>query len=471
MRSKSITKKNNSYKILKKKNTKEIKQAVINFEEIDKITQNYNICENLEKMNNLKTRIKLSEKLFTKLNQNLNPKKENYIQYEKLKITILTLITDLFKKIPKDQNSENILNKEKLENYDFLLRENELIKEKLESILKQKENLKTQKINLRSDNEKSILVELERSTELINKREKNFKIPNSKNLMNFYDSQKEEKIQNLTSHSINQNDLKIMIKKILKEKKIFDEKNKKIMNLTLEQFLYVYLKKRYKFNNIVLGWVYSIIESLHLFCNKDLFISLFTLVLKNDFDENFIIKFEHFESLIREKCLELSGNEELTSLGKLKLDFQDCENLLKSIFSENLEDREKNIFEIKNFFENAKSILNNTKMALVINFPEFEKILKKTFLKNHDLLIKNIRNLFRKIDTKFLGFINIEQFNLIMDKIDQEGSIIKDEIRHLVDPSHLNLVTFNRFVDFFSNYKVNVFEGQKESLINIINSF
>ena len=458
-------------KNLKKKNTKEKKPLKINFEKINKLTENYNICHNNEKIYNLQNRIKISEDLFTKLNQNLNPKKQNFVQYKKMKNIMLSLVNDLFKNVTKKTGDS--LNNEKLENYDFLLRENEILKQKLELLTKERNDQARYKIyNNRSDKEKSVLVELEKTTESINKIEKALEGKNlakTKSLLNFYDSNKEEKVQNLTSHSININDLKLLIKDIIKEKKIFQVKNKKVLNLTMEQFLYVYLRKKYKNNNIILGWVYSIIESLHLFSNKDLFISLFTLVLKNEFDENFIGKYENFENMLREKSLCTSGNDNLKDLNQMKLDQEDCQNLLKAIYPKNFDNQKEIFIEIKKTIENTKTILTNKKS--LINYLDFENILKKSYLKGHNFYIKNIRDLFRKMDKKFLGFINLEQFNLIMDKIDKEGSIIKNDVRNLVDPHHLNLVSFNKFVEFFSNYKVDVFEGQKESLINIINSF
>ncbi len=200
-------------------------------------------------------------------------------------IKILNEIVDnyIYKK------STDISNLDQLKyDYDLLIKENEGIKRELEKYKENETPLRkefqpeynwqapvtdTRSLNAQNDIKKKIVQTLEKKQALKNSYGNDLlKWNNTKDF--------NQVLNNLNYKTISLKQMKEIIKELYDAKKNYDNKNKEQKQSleTLEQFMYYHLKHKYGLNNMVVEWVFAIIQGIKSFSQNDAEVSLFGLV-------------------------------------------------------------------------------------------------------------------------------------------------------------------------------------------------
>lgn len=298
--------------------------------------------------------------------------------------------------------------------------------------------------------------------------------------------------------------LKETIEEIYENKKVFDLKCKKnkAARESMEQYIYLFFKQRFGLNNIVIEWVTSLIEALRIYSSTDSDVALFSLVLRNEVDEEFAKIQGQIKGTIEEILMTLletnHPNKTKKIINKMVLEKKKGivnENLALEIINtmytdehpnkdeiltklENMveEEHKKYLTELamkKNSDKNGKSKGKAKKKFPIrergIHYENLVKIILDMQLKTHYKFLRNLSLEFRKFDNQNYGFISREQLRKLTNNFLHGSDVLIDldeliEKRGTYDQSFL---TFSDVVSMFSNKQI-VSEGEEITMLQFI---
>ena len=234
----------------------------------------------------------------------------------------------------------------------------------------------------------------------------------------------------INSEIIPLNDFLILINSIYeskeKEEKINLEKG--LPQETLEHHIYTFLTRKYGVKHIVIEKAFSIFSSLRKYCNINSDILLFAKIIRNDIDES-----------SREFSKEIKKNLEKLLYNK------DIDDDIIKIISNSFYCNDNNL---KNLFLNKIYTIKDKNK--IINTEDIYNIILELEIKERNIYLKNLRTLFRRVDTDSDGTINTYDtnalFGLIYDEI--KDDLNKDEINNFKNKSEF----VNNLMKIFNYY-------------------
>ena len=129
------------------------------------------------------------------------------------------------------------------------------------------------------------------------------------------------------------------------------------------------------------------------------------------------------------------------------LDYKQIMEKLKPMF----EDFGTNHKEIGTRLTREEQEALEDQKVLKIKYTLFEKIILDFQLKSHHNFLKKFINLFREYDNTNLGYINEDQFEDMLDKIDSEKTLDRSKLLKQLDPYNNSVITFTHCVSVFSS--------------------
>lgn len=289
-------------------------------------------------------------------------------------------------------------------------------------------------------------------------------------------------LTNLKYKSVSSKQLKEIIKDLYDSKKNYDKKiSDQKQNLeTLEQFMYYHLKYKYGLNNMVIEWVFAIIEGIKKFASSDAEIALFGLILRNEIDEDFKDVLFQIKNTIKDLLFGVLeqdfGNKNRDVLIKKlekkiegNLSYKLALRIIDMMYTEGNPKREEIIKSIQDNFVVKKKVgrFKKEKIKNEISYKKFELIILKSQLVTHFKYLENLRKYFRKFDTQKYGYINREQFFNLLEVIDMEGRVDKETLLEKIDPYDTDVIVFNQVVVQFQNEEVTNEDGEVVNLLQV----
>ena len=257
----------------------------------------------------------------------------------------------------------------------------------------------------------------------ININEKNSNIENK-------DINKNTNHNPINSEIIPLNDFLILINSIYESKEKEEKLNleKGLPQETLEHHIYTYLTRKYGVKHIVIEKAFSIFSSLRKYCNINSDVLLFANIIRNDIDET-----------SRDFSKEIKKNLEKLLYNK-KID-DDIIKIISNSFYCN-DNNAKNIF--------LKKILARKEKNKIINIEDIYNIILEIEIKERNIYLKNIKILFKRVDTDSDGTINsyvsTALFGLIFDEI--KDDLHNDEYNNIKNKNEF----VNNLMKIFNNY-------------------
>ena len=208
--------------------------------------------------------------------------------YEELRDNLISILNEIVDNYTYKNPEIEDMNKFKLE-YESLVSENEYLKNTVNE-LKRNDFSSVQSLKkapvipkfTKAMNTKSPLLEIEEKLSKVERVEKERKRLEGFNGLLQWKNIKDldAPINSLTYKALTQKQLNDFIEELFAAKEIHDEgcKKQKQPLETLEQFMFNHLKKKYGLNNIVLEWVFGIIEGIKIYNGVDNDIAVFGLV-------------------------------------------------------------------------------------------------------------------------------------------------------------------------------------------------
>ena len=230
---------------------------------------------------------------------------------------------------------------------------------------------------------------------------------------------------------------------------------------TLETDLMAYLKSKYGLKKLIIEWNINILSSIKAFSKISGEVCLFGLILKNELDEGsidilFKIK-ETVDSIL--KALYRYDKETINNIKNNKEFMKENEWLMIAEILYNNDNNLRQRFQnkvymfIKKFINNDKILEKNGKKII---FGDFLNQLIMFNLRLRKKYLNNLVNLFKKRDKERYGFINYDDFRLI---IEDTGIFEKDKLKEVTDYLLENAdkegsgqITFNDIVICFDNF-------------------
>ena len=375
--------------------------------------------------------------------------------------------------------------------FEELMKENDFLKSKLEKIISgskfkkfkndyQPEYQWKKTIDLKKNNVKSTLIQLKTTTDIKDELDlKKKDVQYGNNLLRWNKTKDfNKKIPTLTYHSFTKAQLKTFIEEIYNKKKIYDKNcllNEEAIE-TVEQFVFFYLKKKYKLNSVVVERVFGLIEGIRVFSPKDAEIALFGLIMRNEIDENFKETLLQAKFSIRDLLYNILEND--TFLNKKERDklfkkkirgdilFSRALEIVEILFEEENEEKNNLLKNLKKEIVVQKQIKKSYtagKSIEMIPYQKLERFLLCVHLRKRYNYLSKLKKEFVKKDRKRYGHINRDQFCELTDIYDPEVLIDRDDLVEKVDPFDNNAISFNLVVKQFMIEKVEN-EETEESL-------
>lgn len=441
---------------------------------------------------NLNLKIGSSLETFEKMNLILQEYDVKFYGYfEELRnnfIKILNEIVDnyVYKKSTDISNIKDLKN-----DYDNLLKENKEIKKKFDKLKEENEkrkdflpeyNWQAPITDSRVDNKKLIKSGIKK---IITEKKEKKKINYGNDLLKWANTKDfNQSLTNLKYKSITSKQLKEIIKELYDSKKNYDVKirDQKQNMETLEQFMYYHLKYKYGLNNMVIEWVFGIIEGVKNYTSSDAEIALFGLILRNEIDEDFKDVLYQIKDTIKDLLLGVleqdNSSKNKESLARLldkkyegNISFKLALKIIDMMYTEDNPKREEIIIAIKDNFvvKNKKKprFSKKEKVKDEICYKKFEHIILRSQLLTHFNYLENLRKYFRKFDTMKYGYINREQFVQLIELIDMQGRVDIELLLEKIDPNETDVIIFNQVVVQFQNEEVEREDGELMNLLQI----
>jgi hypothetical protein len=295
--------------------------------------------------------------------------------------------------------------------------------------------------------------------------------------------------------------LKETIEEIYENKKKFDQKCKKNKTAreSMEQYLYLFFKQRFGLNNIVIEWVAGLIESLRIYSSEDTDVALFSLILRNEVDEEFAKIQSQIKGTIEEilvNMIETNNphkskkiiNKLVQEKKKGVIDEGLAMEIVNTMYTDEHPNKEEILIklEAKVEEENKRRLAEMAKVKVDgnkkkkkkkktvekiegIHYNSLVKIILDMQLKTHYGFLKNLSMEFRKFDDQNYGFITREQLRKLTNNF-LHGSDILIDLEEMIrkrgtyDQAFL---TFSDVVSMFSSKQI-ISEGEEITMLQFI---
>lgn len=322
----------------------------------------------------------------------------------------------------------------------------------------------------------------------------------TKELIRWTNRKEEPSIARISPKMLSVIELKEVIDLVFENKHQFDQNciDNNYARDSMEQYLFFFFKKKFGMNNLIVQWMYSVIEAVKKYSSTDSEIALFGLVLRNEINEEYYQTQIHLKFQL-EQCLtkfvEIDNPNKSTEAienlvvkikeTKLKEDrvieminfmYDDTHPLKAEIMDKVVEKIEEQTMKIPNFKQKPSKKSNTKKMVKVYQrgllYEDLENLILQVDLKSQYLYLNNLISLFRKYDDKNYGYITIKQFIEMVSSVTKNTEVKVDvneilKSRESYDP---NVLTFSDLVNVFSEYLIEIDEQEMSFLEFISNS-
>ncbi len=246
---------------------------------------------------------------------------------------------------------------------------------------------------------------------------------------------------------------------------------------TLETDLMAYLKSKYGLKKLIIEWNINILSSIKAFSKINGEVCLFGLILKNELDEGSIdILFKIKETV--DGILKPLYKYENETINNIKNNKEFMKENEWSMIAEILYNNDNNLRQkfqnkvymfIKKFINNDIILEKNGKKIL---FSDFLNQLIMFNLRLRKRYLNNLVNLFKKQDKERYGFVNYNEFRLI---IEETGIFEKDKLKEVTDyliesadKEGSGQITFNDTVICFDNFYLDSKNNNNEDKIKLL---
>ena len=430
--------------------------------ELLKNSNNKNNNSNNQKDNNIK-KIYNSQRIIQKENTNTNPFTNsnfsvsyNNDYYNEDAQKVINNLKSSSKKKTNNNNTYNSTNNN-IKNYNYTTNNN---------IKKQKNNISL--INKSSNNN---LSEVSLSYQ-----------PSTSNLSQY---------SNITN--ANQKDLKTVIGPVSKRNfsiqslleiinDIYKSKTKNPQKLTMEQYMYFYLNRKYGLKNLVIEYAGCIIQGIKEFAKKNSEILLFAKILRNELEEQEILIVNKLKETITEfltfyyqNKFQYKSKVEIEQLvNKCKngiLIEEQWTNIVSFLFSENSDDLNNLINKIQKYIDKNNLVGNNKKYGNSLSYNKFLQLVIDYQIKIRSIYLQNFNKLFKSVDNDKDGIISefefsrlIELGNVFSSKEELEEKT-KSMIKQLTSGGNKTII-YNDVVELFN--KETTFDVETNTKLSIL---
>jgi Ca2+-binding EF-hand superfamily protein len=321
----------------------------------------------------------------------------------------------------------------------------------------------------------------------------------TKELIRWTNKKEEPQIARISPKVLSVIELKEIMDLVFENKYQFDQNciDNNFARDSMEQYMFFFFKKKFGMNNLIVEWMYSIIEAIKKYSSTDSEVAFFGLVLRNEINEEYYhtqiqLKFQLEQCL--SKFLEIDNPNKSpqaietlmvkTKETKLKEErvieminfmYDDIHPLKQEILDRVSEKIEEQTMKIPNFKEKPSKKTKTKKMVKVyergILYEDLENLVLQVDLKSHYMYLENLISLFREYDRKNYGYVSIKQFIEMVSSVTKSAEVKVDvneilKSRESYDP---NVLTFSDLVNVFSEYMVKV-EEQEMSFLGFISN-
>ena len=458
------------------------------FEQIEQIHKN-EIDQRDIKINELTIQIELLKNSNNKNNNNSNNLKDNNIK----KISNSQRITQ------KENNNTNPFSNSNFSvsyNNDYYNEEAQKIINNLKSSSKKKTNNNNNTYNSTNNNVKNYNYTTNNSSKkknsnisLINKSNNNILIdvslsyqPSTSNLSQY---------SNITN--ANQKDLKTVIGPVSKKNfsiqslleiiyDIYASKAKNQQKLTMEQYMYFYLNRKYGLKNLVIENAGCIIQGIKEYAKKNSEILLFAKILRNEIEEQEILIVNKLKETISEFLTFYYQNKfQYKSKVEIEQLVNKCKNgilieeqwtdIVSFLFSENSNDFNNLINKIQKYIDKQNLIGNNKKYGNSLSYNKFIQLVIDYQIKIRSIYLQNFNKLFKSVDNDKDGIINEFEFSRLVElgnvfnSREELEEKTKSMIKQLTSGGNKGII-YNDVVDMFN--KEMTFDVETKTKLTIL---
>jgi hypothetical protein len=368
-------------------------------------------------------------------------------------------------------NNQNLMNlNQKISENEQM--NNEQIKQKdiiIQNLKTQNQNLQKEINFLKKENQKYTKNILDKAKKIIkNEAANSLQTNNNTNTQSNYQTlQEDDNLKSLFSNynekiKINPSSIRLIalrnlidiIYDIYKYKTAYE--NKGLPKLTLEQYLYSYLKSKYGLKKLVVENAMNILNGIKAYSNDNGEVLFFGLLLRNELDDesiNILFKIkETVDNLLRHFCNDFNKFNAIKN-NSIFIEENIWIEIANMLFFNNKESCDGFINRINNFLEGkikSESIINQYGKNILYN--DFLNILIKYNVSLRRKYLQNLVNSFREVDENKIGQINSEQFmelikNLNIYEDENEYNEKIEELYQKIDPNENNKISLSDLVN------------------------
>ena len=243
---------------------------------------------------------------------------------------------------------------------------------------------------------------------------------------------------------------------------------------TLEQDLYTYLKSKYGLKKLIVEWNLNILSSIQTYININGEVYLFSLILRNELDEDSIEILNKIKKTVN-NILNLLYDYEIKYIESIKQNKEfikefEWKTISKCLYSDNEFLRKKFVNKINKFIDKMVKGQNLTdKTGKKILFSDFMNILITFNLKLRKKYLHNLFLLFLQQDKKRTGIISLEGFKNIIKNCgiindEKKREEVTNDLIEIADKEGSGQITFNDIVQCLDNLDLILNEGKVKFL-------
>ena len=263
------------------------------------------------------------------------------------------------------------------------------------------------------------------------------------------------KLNDTTYKTLPLQQLKDLIDDIYNQKENYNNTHKQ-HRMTMEEYLYIYFKKKHKRKSLVIEQMNILIASIRKYAKEDIDITLFGKILQNRCDEDYRLVHNEVKMTIKK----------ILSVNLKKKNIEDIEeDVWKIILKEMYNTIDSNDLLVK--LKEKALIKGNS--SNILPFKHFLKVVLDFQLAKHEEYLSKFLSLFRKIDKELTGVIDDKALQTLIKEMKLGLSDI--DIRTLqkrIDPYNSKRVNFSDCVTFFTSEMLKT--DDENTIMDLFNS-
>ena len=304
--------------------------------------------------------------------------------------------------------------------------------------------------------------------------------------LNIFDDKNKDIIlkEKIVPRLLNLNNLLEIINQIYKIRYNRIEKQKQQKQVvykkrTLEQDFYIYLKSKYGLQNIIIEWCINIISSIQAYYKTNGEVYLFTLILRNELDEDSIEILNKIKQTMN-SILNIIYDYNINKIESIKqnkefISENEWINISNFLYNDDNFLKEKFIKEISKYINKlmkGKNLIEKTGKKIL--YEDFLNILVMFNINLRRLYLHNLFVLFSKEDIKKNGIIKPENYKRIIKnsgiiKDEQKIEEVSEQLIEIADKEGSGQIAFNDLVQSLDSLDLITEEGKIKFLEKLSN--